>query len=174
MIIIAHRANNESKRFTENSFGAILSSLLLGFHLELDIWYINDDFYLGHDDGIYKIEKRELLEINFEFGNRIFWHAKNIETLKEIIKEKVLFINSDYFFHQSDDCTLTSKNIIWTYPGRELYENSIAVMPENVSSDYERYVQDLFLNNQIIGVCTDYPLKWNKLKKGKENEKQND
>ena len=56
-----------------------------------------------------------------------------------------------YFWHQEDDFTLTSSHHIWTYPGKDLTNNSIAVMPEN-SEEYWEYVKKL----DIFGVCTDY------------------
>jgi hypothetical protein len=34
------------------------------------------------------------------------------------------------FWHQDDDLTLTSKNFIWTYPGKDLINGAIAVLPE--------------------------------------------
>jgi len=40
-------------------------------------------------------------------------------------------------------------------------------MPEYVSKEYEQYTKELFLNNMIAGVCTDYPLEWVQLRKEK-------
>ena len=34
------------------------------------------------------------------------------------------------FEHQEDDVTLTSEGYIWTYPNKQLTDNSIAVLPE--------------------------------------------
>ena len=42
--------------------------------------------------------------------------------------------NVECFFHDSDDCVLTSKNNIWTFPGKHLTEKSICVMPEKYIS----------------------------------------
>ena len=55
-------------------------------------------------------------------------------------------INCHYFWHQEDDYTITSKGIIWTYPGKLLLKNSICVLPE-------------LFNKQILnclGICSDY------------------
>ena len=57
----------------------------------------------------------------------------------------------EYFWHQNDDFILTSSNFIWTYPGKHLTKNSIAVLPE-VDKEYWEYVKSL----TIYGVCTDY------------------
>ena len=55
------------------------------------------------------------------------------------------------FFHNTDDGVLTSHGYIWTYPGKELTKNSIAVLPERV--------EDWDLSN-CAGICTDQPYKW--------------
>jgi hypothetical protein len=52
----------------------------------------------------------------------------------------------NYFWHQKDDVTLTSKGYIWAYPGKQPLENSIAVLPE-LNED------NLTL---AVGVCSDY------------------
>ena len=39
-------------------------------------------------------------------------------------------VNLHYFFHDEDDCTITSKGDLWVYPGKQPVKNSIAVMPE--------------------------------------------
>jgi hypothetical protein len=53
-----------------------------------------------------------------------------------------------FFWHQSDDFTLTSNGYLWTYPGKPTGPNSIKV--------------DLNLDNHELmydpaGICTDYP-----------------
>ena len=53
------------------------------------------------------------------------------------------------FWHQSDDVTLTSKNYLWTYPGKQLTFKSIAVLPEQ--ADYSEI--DL---RKCTGICSDY------------------
>ena len=48
------------------------------------------------------------------------------------------------FFHQEDDVTLTSKGYLWTYTGKQLTENSIAVLPNDE------------ITKKIAGVCSDF------------------
>ena len=53
--------------------------------------------------------------------------------------------NGEFDYKVNDDITLTSKNYIWAYPGKQPIKNSISVMPE--------------LNNDVsgcFGVCSDY------------------
>ena len=57
-------------------------------------------------------------------------------------------INCIHFWHQNDDLTLTSNGYFWTYPGKDLTSNSIAVLPE-ISKTYT-------LEKKIAGICSDY------------------
>jgi len=52
-----------------------------------------------------------------------------------------------YFWHQNDNFTLTSKNIIWTYPNQQTYDNSIIVLNDKQTPPAI-----------CFGICTDYPL----------------
>ena len=52
------------------------------------------------------------------------------------------------FWHQEDDVTLTSEGYLWTYTGKQLTSNSIAVLPTTE------------LNVDVAGVCTDEVARW--------------
>ena len=96
----------------------------------------------------YTIDISFLLKIK----NKIFVHCKNIKSLYYFLKN---YPEIECFFHNDDECVITSKNKIWTYPGKELTNISICVMPE--------------LNNEYpincLGICTDYPEKYSCKKK---------
>jgi hypothetical protein len=144
MIIIAHRGLLEGPDSDlENRPETILKTLNIGFHCEIDIWYINDKWWLGHDNPTYNIDYEFLRTPN------LWIHCKNLEAL-----DKLLSTDLEYFWHEEDTVTLTSSNFIWTYPGKPLIsKKSIAVMPEKC--DYE----PIELEN-IFGICTDYPFKY--------------
>ena len=123
--IIAHRGNvygpNEDK---ENSPDYILEALALGYEVEIDVWHVSGEFFLGHDGPEHKID-----EIFLE--NDKFWcHAKNREALDAMILNK----NIHCFWHQEDDYTLTSRGFIWAYPGKQSQGRAVCVMPEKTSS----------------------------------------
>jgi hypothetical protein len=66
------------------------------------------------------------------------------------------FQKINFFWHQEDDYTLTSKNIVWAYPGQlPVSEYTIMVMPEVVSWS----VQEVY-DMQPYGVCSDYVFKY--------------
>jgi hypothetical protein len=56
----------------------------------------------------------------------------------------------NFFWHENDLATLTSKGYIWASPGKQPIKNSIAVMPE-------WYKDDL---SQCIGICSDLIVKY--------------
>ena len=138
MKIISHRGNLFGPNPTEeNKEEYILNAINLGYEVEIDVWFVNGMFYLGHDKPEYKTS------IDFISQNGLWVHCKNLEALYELTKTDL-----HYFWHQNDDFTLTSKNIIWTYPNKETTNNSVIVTLEN---NLEK-----FLNLDIYGVCTDY------------------
>ncbi len=51
----------------------------------------------------------------------------------------------NYFWHETDTVTLTSKSYIWAYPGKQPITNSIAVLPEIYNDNIEN----------CVGVCSD-------------------
>ena len=119
------------------------SSLASATDVEIDIWFISDNFYLGHDGPQYKID--------FEWvnnrKNRLWVHCKNIDAIVQIKKLETnkLYTDINFFFHDKDDLTLTSKNYLWVHPGKQPVNNSIAVLPELLGDD----------TSVCIGICSD-------------------
>ena len=155
MIYIAHRGNlNGPNKAKENKPEYIIEALNKGFHVEIDVWYIDGDFFLGHDSPDYKIEK------NFLKNKKFYCHAKNMDAIRELMKIRN---ETNFFSHDLDNFVLTSNNKIWTFPGLDLCENSICCMPEKKN----KYPDECY------GVCTDYPLKYklmNEIKYGKNKK----
>ena len=60
----------------------------------------------------------------------------------------------NFFWHQKDRYTLTSKGFIWAFPGSKLSFHSIFVMPEWILDKSDLHSVS---NNNIAGVCTDFP-----------------
>ena len=143
MILISHRGNINGKNIPlENSPDYIKNAIHLGYDVEVDIWYHNNTFWLGHDNPKYQIGLYFLLEN----ADKLWCHAKNIEAIIEMKKEKSI----NCFWHQKDDITLTSKGYIWAYPGKQSIKNSIAVLPEIYKDNVDK----------CIGICSDYIKKY--------------
>jgi len=137
MKFIAHRGNtNGPNPVEENKPDYIMVALSNGHDAEIDVHYINGEWWLGHDKPDYKVT------LDFLQQKGLWCHAKDLCTLNELLKYNIIC-----FFHDTDAGVVTSNNYIWTYPGKEITERSIAVMPECVTDwHYET----------CYAVCSDY------------------
>ena len=141
MKLIAHRGLiNGPDINLENRPEQILKSLDEDYDCEIDLWIVNSDFYLGHDNPEYPINSKFL----DNFG--LWIHAKNLAALRWLTTT-----NLEYFWHQEDNFTLTSHNYIWTYPGKELTQRSVCVMPE-----WEDPTLCHVRNINCYAICSDY------------------
>jgi len=127
MILISHRGNISGPNpERENHPEYIFEALQAGYDVEVDVWFINGKFMLGHDEPQYEFPFG-LLDNNYP---KMWLHCKNIEALEVLHNLDSRGDKVNYFWHQEDTITLTSKNHIWAYPGKQPIKNSIAVMPE--------------------------------------------
>jgi hypothetical protein len=140
MILISHRGNTVGKfEAYENEPNYIDKTIYEGYDVEVDVWFINDELFLGHDKPQYKVDLRW-------FKDRItkLWiHCKNIESLIFFKKSQYEF---NYFWHENDTVTLTSLKYIWAYPGKQPIKDSISVIPEIYNDD----------TSESIGICSDF------------------
>ncbi len=57
MVLISHRGNITSiDEQKENSPDYIIRAISLDYHVEIDLFKINDKLFLGHDKPTYQIE----------------------------------------------------------------------------------------------------------------------
>ena len=151
MKIIAHRGNlNGANPDKENTIESIYKCIKYGFDVEIDIRVIENTIYLGHDSAK-QIIKDDTLE---KLADHLWIHCKNITALDYF---RMSYANGlyNYFWHEKDTYTLTSKGFIWSYPGSKLSINSINVMPEwfTLKENFKTLIAD-----KVFGVCTDYPI----------------
>ena len=144
MIYIAHRGLFEGPDLQkENHPDQIKKALSKGHHVEIDVRYVNKKLVLGHDEPLYDIKDSFI-------DARKFWiHCKNIEALYYFVTH--ISEKYNYFWHENDQYTLTSKRYIWTCPGKDLTDNSIMVMPEYIDQTLENTK-----NVRCYGICSDY------------------
>jgi hypothetical protein len=139
MILISHRGNINGKiPEKENNPEYIDKAISLDYEVEIDVWCIEGILLLGHDEPQYGVTQQWLNK-----RSQSLWiHCKTVEAME--------WFNSiegfNYFWHEEDTVTLTSKGFIWAYPGKQPIKRSIAVMPE-INND------DII---QCIGVCSDF------------------
>lgn len=143
--IISHRGNTIGRdKSKENHPTQIQAALMAGFDVEIDLRFLDGKFVLGHDEGQYDIHE------SFLFNTKLWCHAKNVEALERMLHYKTII---NCFFHDQDECCLTSNGFIWHYPGKMTVSNrvSIAVLPETIKN------YDI---SNCYGVCTDYPVEF--------------
>ena len=141
MIFISHRGNLTGKKpEMENKPSYISDALNQGYHCEVDVWFVDNKFMLGHDEPKYGFP----FVLFRSFYNKLWIHCKNTEAISALndFPETHLL---NYFWHQNDDVTLTSKGYIWAYPGKQPVKSSIAVLPELNNDDL----------THAIGICSD-------------------
>lgn len=138
MILISHRGNIKGKQPSfENSPDYIMEAVEAGYDVEIDVWWKDDSFWLGHDYPEYKTN------VDFLFKGSFWIHCKNIEALCRL---QPWGLNT--FWHDTDDYTLTNRGVIWAYPNKPVpkgYE-TIAVLPEIYNTDVTNF----------DGICSDY------------------
>lgn len=152
--LIAHRGNLKGPNpKLENKPLYITTALNKGYDVEIDVWYYDEKWWLGHDKPQYKTSLKWIEDRK----SKLWVHCKNLGSLEQFVeKDTGIRINSpNYFWHQNDDYTLTSHGFIWTYPDKYLskFNNSICVLPEL------GYNGDL---NKCYGICTDYVCRYKK------------
>jgi hypothetical protein len=140
MKLISHRGNIDGPQpDRENSPNYINEAIEAGYNVEIDIWFVNNKWYLGHDSPIYEIK------YNFLFDSRFWLHAKNGEAFYKLLNDKNYYFN--VFWHTNEDWILTSKKHIWTFPNKYLFSNSICVLPE---LGYDGDIKKCY------GICSDF------------------
>jgi len=142
MKLISHRGNiNGSDPGKENSPSYIKSALNAGYNVEIDVWNLNGTWFLGHDDPIYEID------IKFLMNDKLLCHAKNLAALDKML----VHTNIHCFWHQEDHYTVTSRGYIVSYPGYETTPRTICMKPELADPDS---IPDCH------GICSDYIQRW--------------
>lgn len=150
MIVISHRGNLDGPNpHFENDPAVVDLAIEAGFDVEVDVRFVDNTWWLGHDEPQYRVDRQWLLNRK----DRLWVHAKNLEALTYLnLLDRSPYHqhrtpNIHYFWHDQDTVTLTSRGFMWAYPSKETPENAIAVMPEIAHGDL----------SQVLGVCTDFP-----------------
>jgi len=141
MKLISHRGNLSGPNpEQENQPEYIAEALKQGYDVEIDVWFKDDKFMLGHDEPQYEFP----FELIDQAYPKLWIHCKNIDALSKLNELDPNGSKVNYFWHENDLGVLTSKSYIWS---TNLINNGILVMPE------------LFDKQPIettIGICSDY------------------
>ena len=162
MKLISHRGNIDGKTLLENQPSYIDDAIELGYDVEVDIWYIGDRVYLGHDLAQYQIDIHWLENRK----SKLWIHCKNLNSLSVFSMYEAPF---KYFWHQNDEYALTSNFYTISYPGKEPHKKTIMAMPESVDIYYDKNKKRLTEKGKkslttAYGVLTDIPLFFNTIR----------
>lgn len=142
MRLIAHRGliNGPDKSF-ENRPETIELAWENDFDVEVDVWRIDHKWFLGHDEPQYEVPS------SFFLMGRSWVHCKNAEAMLWMANHTK---GINFFWHDSDDYTLTSAGYVWAYPGSKVEGNCVLVLPERIMKLEE------LKNVNCYGVCSDH------------------
>jgi glycerophosphoryl diester phosphodiesterase len=142
MKLIAHRGLIDGpNEVLENRPEHIRRAIKLGYDCEIDLWATDSKLYLGHDTADYPISEGFLKQ------GGLWIHCKNVEAVEYCLDD----IKLNYFWHDKDDRTITSKGYIWTYPEKALTKWSIRLLPEWHDPEFKT-----ILETTCYGICSDY------------------
>lgn len=151
IILIAHRGNiNGPNPAKENSPLYVQDALDKGFDVEVDVHYVSGEWFLGHDKPKYNVNQSWLER------EHIWCHAKDIYTLHMMLMYPAI----NCFWHQDDDCALTSYGYIWAFPINTIGPKCICVFNRIVNS---------YIPLNCGGVCADDVILLRKILKGMQD-----
>lgn len=145
MKLISHRGNlTGPKSADENSPALVEEVIFQGYDVEVDVRVKDNRFWLGHDEPQYMVSE-EWIKAN---QNYVWYHAKDLMALTAL-----MMMGVNCFWHNNDKYTLTSKGVIWAYPGSPVTGayKTVSVLPEV-------HLQKLFAlwPKDCYGVCSDH------------------
>jgi len=141
MRLISHRGNlNGPNKERENHPDYIWEALQAGYEVEIDVWWVDGKFKLGHDEPQYDFPF-SLIENHY---SKLWIHCKNMDVLSQLNELDSSGSKLNYFSHENDLGVLTSRGYIWS---THLYDRGILVMPEVFNKEP---------NENTFGICSDY------------------
>lgn len=145
MKLISHRGNlNGPNKERENHPDYIYEAIQAGYDVEIDVWWVDGKFKLGHDEPQYDFP----FDLFNNFYNKLWIHCKNMEALSQLNELDSNGSKLNYFSHEEDLGVLTSRGYIWS---TNLYDRGILVMPEIFNREPKE---------TTFGVCSDYITKY--------------
>lgn len=143
MKIYSHRGNLSGKDPRENEPAFLLDCIALGFHVEVDLWFADGAYFLGHDEPTHRIDLADFdrEEVIFHLKNA---HVPHLE-------------RADAFAIENDPYVLTRRGLLWMNYGQPANPQGVMCSPELVGdprpvAEFARSVR------HAAGICTDHPV----------------
>lgn len=141
MKLISHRGNLEGPNpERENHPDYIYEAIQAGYDVEIDVWWIDGKFKLGHDEPQYDFP----FDLFNNYYTKLWIHCKNMDALSQLNGLDSNGMKLNYFSHENDLGVLTSKGYIWS---TNVYDRGILVMPEVFNKEP---------GENTLGICSDY------------------
>tara|TARA_B100000900_G_C20526668_1_gene694474 strand:- start:763 stop:1206 length:444 start_codon:yes stop_codon:yes gene_type:complete len=142
MKLIAHRGNTNGPNLKrENTQSYIDESIGKGYDVEIDVWVVKGELFLGHDEPISMVDLEWLLGRS----KNLWIHCKNFNSLQFLLNYDQLKL----FFHEEERYTIISNGLIWAHDLREVNDQCIIPLLSE---------EDLVSWNptEVFGICSDY------------------
>jgi len=146
MKLIAHRGNVDGPNPAyENQPDYIQQAMSEGYDVEVDVWYVDESIWLGHDRPQYHVSHSDF--ISLLYFKSIWWHAKDYKTLNYMLSHGRQI---KVFAHEGDKYGLVNGGYIWTA------DTTIQLEPNN----YTVWIlptlpSDFIPDPMLYGLCTD-------------------
>lgn len=143
--IISHRGNlNGPNLLLENNPDYVIAASK-HCYVEIDVWYKEEKYFLGHDQPVYEVPKL------FLFNEKFLIHAKDLETFLQLSK----YTSIEVFFQQDDDIAITTRTRKLFHSRNEMFE----VGQDFIWIDLEGKLLPEQIGN-MNSLLTDYPSKY--------------
>ena len=144
MRIISHRGNiRGSVLGRENAPSYIDCALGNGYDVEIDVWSVDGEFWLGHDEPQYKVTWNWFLKRQ----ENLWMHCKNVQAAKDCQ-------GIQSFCHNGDPYSYTSNGKIWLHDLDQKIDDNV-IIPLLDDHQVEAFKSLNF--PKPFGICTDYP-----------------
>jgi 3-deoxy-D-manno-octulosonate 8-phosphate phosphatase (KDO 8-P phosphatase) len=143
--IISHRGNLSGPNLLlENRPEYVIAASKHCF-VEIDVWFKDGKYFLGHDQPSYEVTKL------FLFNEKFLIHAKNLKTFLQLSR----YTSIEVFFQQSDDIVLTTKARKLFHSRNEMFDAG----HDFIWIDLEGKMQPDQIGD-MNSLLTDYPFKY--------------
>ena len=127
----------------ENRPSYIDCALGNGYDVEIDVWSIDGEFWLGHDGPQYKVTWNWF----FKRQDNLWLHCKNAQSAKDCS----VFQS---FCHTGDPYSYTSNGKIWLHDTEQTFDDKtiIPLLEWDLVDSFKHNIDEV-----PYGICTDYP-----------------
>lgn len=144
MKLISHRGNyNGILPDRENKPTYIDTMLSMNYDVEIDVRFIEGQFYLGHDTPDTFVSENWILARK----NRLWFHCKDLYSAQQFYK---MNCGIQYFCHTSDNYVLTSTGHIWVHDLNLKLDETCIIPLLDEKSITEHHTKNVY------AICTDF------------------